>query len=86
MNTMKQRDRIFKVLHTLREWNEPILKTELVMLIEENNYSYLIGLLDGLCFGGFIHYDTSDFDARLCWITISDNGLNLLRLYDEIPF
>lgn len=86
MNTPKQRERILTILETLREWGEPMLKTELVILVEEQNYSYLIGLLDGLCFGGYIHFDTSEFDARLCWVSLATEGQNLLRLIDEIPF
>lgn len=87
MNTSRQRVHILKVLQALRDWGEPILKTELIMLIEEEqNYSYFVGLLDGLCFGGFIHYDYSKADARLCFIEITPGGLEHLRMFDEVPF
>lgn len=86
MNTTTQRSRIMSVLSTLRDWNEPILKTELIILVEPQNYSYMVGLLDALCFGGLIHFDHSDADARLCWVSLSREGERILSEYDAIPF
>lgn len=82
MNTQRQLRWIEAILEVLEGWGEPLLKTEVVLLVDGANYSYLMGLLDGLCFGGFIRYDRSDDDERLCWVSITDKG----RKYIEIPF
>lgn len=87
MNTNKQIARIDLVLRTLKEWGEPMLKTELVIMCdEEQNYSYMIGLLDGLCFGGYINFEQSELDARLCWVSITEKGKRWIEVRDAIPF
>lgn len=86
MNTIQQRMWIEKILRVLLAWKEPLMKTEVVLLVHESNDSYLIGLMDGLCFGGFIHFDHSDADNRITWVTISIRGEAYLRELDAIPF
>ena len=85
MNTPQQIEWIEKILTCLRDWHDPILKTELIVLVARSNYSYLVGLLDGLCFAGYVAYSHSETDSRLCWVTITRAGLAHLN-DDDFPY
>lgn len=86
MNTIQQRMWIEKILRALAAWQEPLMKTEVVLLVRESNDSYLIGVMDGLCFGGYINFDHSDTDTRITWVTLAPRGQEYLSQLDEIPF
>lgn len=77
---------IERVLGTLIEWDEPLRKSDIAILMdEEQNHAYLIGLIDGLWFGGYVHLYKSD-DQRVTWVTISDEGRAWYDNQQSIPF
>lgn len=69
------------MLRTLIEWDEPITKTELIILMgHEQNHSYLLGLMNGLWFGGYLSFTADGDDTRMVWVEITPLGR---ALYDE---
>lgn len=73
------------VLETLRDWNEPVTKTELICLVAEQNHSYLLGLMDGLAYANFIRYEICENDNRVTFVSLTGAGETELATWD-IPF
>ena len=74
-------DDCMEILKTLIEWDEPITKTELVLLLgKEKNFAHELGLLNALAFAELISFTVSHDDPRLVWVKIEPLGR---MIYDE---